>query len=114
MARVNRKKAAKKPAKKTAKKVARKSAKKAARKTARSTPAHVTHINALAAANPAFKALVAKYGVPKPMAGSTALKPVVTESANAICMETDCVDGKKIVMRRNSAGDCTEFSEVPC
>jgi len=98
--------------KKVVKKANKKPSKKSGRKTARRTPAHVKHINALAKADPAFKRLIAKYGMPKP----TVMQAHVASLANAgeICMETDCVDGKKIVMRRGATGDCTEFSEVPC
>ena len=99
-------------AKASRKKAVKKTAKKAGRKTAHRTATHVKHINALAKADPAFKRLIAKYGVPKPTVRQAHVASVA--SAGAICMETDCVDGKKIVMRRDAAGDCTEFSEVPC
>ncbi len=108
MAKARRKKTVKKSTRKTAKKTA----KKAGDKTVRRTAAHVKHINALAKANPAFKRLIAKYGAPKPTIKRAHIASVA--SAGEICMETDCVDGKKIVMRRDAAGDCTEFSEVPC
>jgi hypothetical protein len=98
--------------KKVVKKAVKKMAKKAGRKTARRTAAHVKHINALAKANPAFKRLVAKYGMPKPTVRQAHVAFVAR--AGEICLETDCVDGKKFVVRRDAAGDCSDFSEVSC
>ena len=118
MAKASRKKTARKVTSKTAKspaktaKAAKLARKKAARKPVRATPAHVKHVNALAKANPAFARLVAKYGMPKPTVKQAHIASAA--SADEICMETDCVDGKKIVMRRNAAGDCTKFSEESC
>ena len=105
-----------------AKKVAHKKAasKKTARKktpskkaaAGRAKPAHVRHIEGLAKADPKLKRLVAKYGVPKPIAKAAFAAAAVRPGD--ICMETDCVDGKKIVMRRDNSGNCTEYSEVDC
>jgi len=55
-----------------------------------------------------FKALVEKYGEPK--AG-----PKTCDQLNEgdICMETDCYQGKKLVMKCKGR-ECVDYSEVNC
>jgi hypothetical protein len=58
--------------------------------------------------NPEFKALVDKHGKPKP-------GPKTCDQLNDgdICMETDCNNGKKIVMKCRG-NECVDYSEVDC
>jgi hypothetical protein len=56
-----------------------------------------------------FRGLVETYGHPAATGGDCS-----TKHAGDICMESDCVNGKKIVMKCNSSGGCTEYAVVPC
>lgn len=67
-----------------------------------------SHLTRLAAADPKFKTLVAKYGRPRGPKDCTELNP------GDVCMVTDCVDGKRIVMRCDGTGGCTSYSEEAC
>ena len=66
------------------------------------------HLTKLAKADPKFKALVNKYGTPRGPKDCTELNP------GDVCMVTDCVDGKRIVMRCDGSGGCTNYSEESC
>ena len=56
-----------------------------------------------------FKALVDKYGTPESVGKDcTELKP------GEICMQTDCVDHKRIVMRCDGSGGCTVYALEDC
>jgi hypothetical protein len=55
-----------------------------------------------------FRSLVAKFGVPKKVADCTEL------NENDICMQTECYQGQRIVMRCNGAGACDRYSEEAC
>lgn len=63
----------------------------------------------LIGADPNFRSLVSIYGQPAVTGGDCS-----TKKPGDICMESDCVDGKKIVMRCDESGDCTVYEEVPC
>lgn len=67
-----------------------------------------SHLTRLAAADPKFKTLIAKYGMPRGPKDCTELNP------GDVCMVTDCVDGKRIVMRCDGTGGCTSYSEEAC
>jgi hypothetical protein len=69
---------------------------------------HVTHVNRLIKSDTKFKALVKQYGKPR------ATKDCTELSKGDICMVTDCVDGKRIVMRCDGSGGCTDYSEESC
>ncbi len=66
------------------------------------------NLTKLAKADRKFKALVSTYGVPRSPRDCTELSP------GDICMVTDCVNGKRIVMRCDGSGGCTKYSEEPC
>jgi hypothetical protein len=67
------------------------------------------HLEMLLKSDLKFKQLVEKYGMPKAGPKScTELEP------GDVCMETDCVDGKKLVMTCDGSGGCTRYSEVSC
>jgi hypothetical protein len=61
------------------------------------------------AADSTFKSLVDTYGQPKTSGGDC-----TTKQAGDICMESDCVNGKKIVMKCDGSGGCTDYEEVDC
>lgn len=67
-------------------------------------------IDILINTNPHFRTLVATYGRPKEVGncGDPASNP------GDICMESDCVSGKKLIMRCNNSNGCTEHDEIPC
>jgi hypothetical protein len=71
-------------------------------------PSSKAFLTNLSKSDAKFKKLVGQYGLPEPVSGASGKNP------GDICMETDCVDGKKIVMRRDKSGDCTEYSEEDC
>lgn len=81
---------------------------KSAKKSRSTTKPHSAHLTKLVAKDANFKTLVAKYGMPRGPKDCTELNP------NDICMVTDCVDGKRIVMRCDGNGACTRYSEEPC
>jgi hypothetical protein len=71
--------------------------------------AHEAHLVALMKSDRKFKRLIAKYGMPK--AGP---KDCTELNQGDVCMETKCFKGKKIVMKCDGSGGCTQYFEVPC
>jgi hypothetical protein len=67
------------------------------------------HLMKLTKSDPKFKKLVAKYGMPQ-----TGPKSCTELNEGDVCMETECVNGKKIVMKCDASGGCTQYSEVAC
>jgi hypothetical protein len=67
-------------------------------------------IKDLMAANAQFRNLVHIYGKPRPVGNCSepGAKP------GDICMEGNCVNGKKLVMMCNKTNGCTLHAEVPC
>lgn len=67
-------------------------------------------LDALINSNMKFKRLVAIYGKPKPVGscGDPDANP------GDICMESNCVNGKKLVMRCDKTNGCTVHAEIPC
>lgn len=63
---------------------------------------------ALVETNSAFRALVATYGVPHKVADCTEL------NEDDICMQTECYQGYRIVMRCNGSGGCVRYSREAC
>jgi hypothetical protein len=69
---------------------------------------HSRHLNELVKKDPKFKALVAKHGMPRGPKDCTEMNP------GDICMVSNCVDGKRIEMRCDGSGGCTDYKVVPC
>jgi hypothetical protein len=69
-----------------------------------------SHVTKLLQSDRKFKSLVTKYGRPR-VRGPKNIRGI---KAGDICMMTECYRGKKIVMRRDRNGNCTEYSEEPC
>jgi hypothetical protein len=70
---------------------------------------HHAHLMALTKTDTKFKSLVAKYGMPQP-----GPKSCTELNEGDICMETKCFNGKKIIMKCDGSGGCTQYSEVAC
>jgi hypothetical protein len=70
--------------------------------------ARSSHVTRLIKSDAKFKALIKQYGMPR------AAKDCTELNKGDICMVTDCVDGKRIVMRCDGSGGCTDYSEEPC
>lgn len=69
---------------------------------------HAHHLKKLAEADPHFKALVGKFGMPRATKDCSEMNP------GDPCMVTDCVDGKRIVMKCDGSGGCTRYSVEEC
>jgi hypothetical protein len=55
-----------------------------------------------------FRSLVATYGVPKKIKDCTEL------NEDDICMQTECYQGFRIVMKCNGNGACVKYSREEC
>jgi hypothetical protein len=55
-----------------------------------------------------FRSLVATFGVPQKVADCTEL------NENDICMQTECSQGFRIVMRCNGNGACDRYAQEAC
>lgn len=55
-----------------------------------------------------FKALTKKYGLPRAPKDCTEL------NKGDVCMVTDCVDGKRMVIKCNGSGGCDDYHEEDC
>jgi hypothetical protein len=80
------------------------------RKTKRHVRKTKSHVTKLLQSDPEFKTLVAKYGRPRVRGRTSSLG----FNPGDICMMTQCYQGKRIVMRRDNAGNCTRYSEEAC
>jgi hypothetical protein len=67
-------------------------------------------MNAMIATDRAFAALVQVHGVPVAVVDCTA----ASSNPGDICMEGNCVNGKKLVMRCDQNNGCTVYDTVPC
>lgn len=54
-----------------------------------------------------FKALVDVYGQPKAIGGGC-------QNEGVICMESNCVNHKKIQIKCNKSGGCDDYAVVDC
>jgi hypothetical protein len=66
-------------------------------------------IGAMIATDSAFANLVAVHGTPTALADCTA-----GGHAGEVCMEGNCVNGQKLVMKCDHGNGCTSYATVPC
>ena len=68
-----------------------------------------TEMDALIASDGTFANLVQVHGTPVAVKDCT-----VDGQPGDICMEGNCVNGKKLVMRCDNSNGCTVYDTVPC
>lgn len=66
-------------------------------------------LEAMAANDPKFAALVGVHGMPVAVVDCAA-----GGNAGGVCMEGNCVNGRKLVMLCDDANGCTRYTTVRC